>query len=286
MSIEPLKVQQTHSQSSLVTKERITILKTLPLTQRQQKRAPLHTTPTKYKRRDPLPKPLQQSKYPTNTSIAKMQSNTEEDLLDYNELEKYKEKNLDQHTSHSPVQTPPGLKSDEDSDEVGSDLGKGQDTNMDVEEGQEIEMDSTSTQQALVERKQKEFDILTSKLEENGWRLRCKVFEDPLQSNLAISMNASTRTLAEIMQLVPSEDAEQISEFRDKVYMPLHFLEKYLLPSMQLRKLIETSILYSLYHQTKMTRSSTQDNKLRSLIAHSDDEISTLVKDISELHEG
>ena len=157
-----------------------------------------------------------------------MQSNKEDDLLDYNDLEEFKDKGSVQNNSHSPTQTPPSLKSDEDSDEVDSDLEKGQDVNMDIEEGQEIEMDSTSTQQALVEHKQKEFDILSSKLEESGWRLRLKVFEDPLQSNLAISMNASTRTLAEILQLVPSEDAEQISEFRDKVYMPLHFLEKYL----------------------------------------------------------
>jgi hypothetical protein len=111
-------------------------------------------------------------------------------------------------------------------------------------------------------------------------------------------MNASTRTLAEILQFVPLEDAEQISEFQGTVYMSLHFLEKYLLPSMQLRKLIETedltpglqplpggpetAILYSLYHQTKMTKSSTQDNKLRSLVTHSDDETSLLVKDITE----
>jgi hypothetical protein len=39
---------------------------------------------------------------------------------------------------------------------------------------------------------------------------------------------------------VPLEDAEQISEFEDTVYMPLFFLEKYLLPTMQMRKLIET----------------------------------------------
>jgi hypothetical protein len=111
-------------------------------------------------------------------------------------------------------------------------------------------------------------------------------------------MNASTRTLAGILQFVPLEDAEQISEFRGTVYMPLHFLEKYLLPSMQLRKLIETedlapgsqplpggpetAILYSLYHQTKMTKSSTQDNKLRSLVTHSDEETSRLVKNITE----
>ncbi len=112
-------------------------------------------------------------------------------------------------------------------------------------------------------------------------------------------MNAPTRTLAEILQSVPLEDASQISEFQKTVYMPLHFLEKYLLPSMQLRKLIEeeqlttgdhplpggpeTAILYSLYHQTKTAMSSTQDNKLRSLVMHSDDETSSLVKDITEI---
>ncbi len=227
----------------------------------------------------------------TNTSVTKMQKYNVDDLIDYNEVEE-DNKSSGQYAkgessgqrktpspapdcaSHSPKQTPPSLRSDEDSDEVDSDLGKGQDTNMDIEEGQEIEMDSTSTQQAFVERKQKEFDTLTAKLEENGWRLRYKVFQDPLQSHLAISMNSSTRTLAEILQYVPVEDAEQISEFQGTVYMPLHFLEKYLLPSMQLRKLMEvesttsgsqplsggpeTAILYSLYHQTKMTRSSTQ----------------------------
>ncbi len=145
-----------------------------------------------------------------------MQNNTDDELIDYNELEEENVNGSGQHTSRSSVPTPPSLKSDEDSDEVDSDLEKGQDTNM----------DSTSTQQALVERRQKEFDILTSKLEENEWKLRLKVFEDPLQSNLAISMNASTRTLAEILQFVPPEDAEQISEFRGAVYMPLYFLEK------------------------------------------------------------
>ncbi len=147
-----------------------------------------------------------------------MQNSANDELVDYNELEEENVNGSGQHTSRSPVQTPLSLKSDEDSDEVDSDIGNGQDTNMNIEEGQEIEMNSTSTQQALVELKQKEFDILTSKLEENGWRLRLKVFEDPLKSNLAISMNASTRT---ILQFVPSEDAEQISEFRGAVYMPL-----------------------------------------------------------------
>ncbi len=98
---------------------------------------------------------------------------------------------------------------------------------------------------------------------------------------------------------MPLEDAEQISEFQETVYMPLYFLEKYLLPTMQMRKLIETedlnpsgsellpggpetATLYSLYQQTKQMRSSAQDNKLRSLVIHSDDETSQLVNDITE----
>jgi hypothetical protein len=166
-----------------------------------------------------------------------MQGKVEEDNLeDYNEDPEYANMgNAGQHPSHTPPQTPTIL-NNSDSEESDEDKD-------DSEEGQEIEMDTQSAQQALVEHRQKQFDILSTKLEENGWKFRLKVFADPLQSNLAMSMNASTRTLAEILQLVPLEDAEQISEFQGTVYMPLHFLEKHLLPSMQLRKLLETEDL-------------------------------------------
>ena len=120
-----------------------------------------------------------------------------------------------QHKSYTPHHTPTDLIS-EDEDEG----DKSDESRNDLEEGQEIEMDSSSTQQALIERKQREFDLLSARLEENGWKLRLKVFADPLQANLAISMNASTRTLAEILQLVPLEDAEQISELRLSPWHP------------------------------------------------------------------
>ncbi len=106
-----------------------------------------------------------------------MQNKADDELIDYNDLEEEKENGLGQHTSHSPVQTPPSLKTDDSEGEIDDE------DESDLEKGQEIEMDSSSTKQALVELRQKEFDILTSKLEENGWKLRLKVFEDPLQSN-------------------------------------------------------------------------------------------------------
>jgi hypothetical protein len=116
-------------------------------------------------------------------------------------------------------------------------------------------------------------------------------------------MIAPTKSLAEILQLVPIGDAEQISEFQGLVYIPMQFLEKYLLPTMQMRKLLETdnqsgdktptgneplpggpetAIMYSLYHQTTYTQATTLDNKLRSLVTHSDTDTSQLVKEITD----
>ncbi len=66
-----------------------------------------------------------------------------------------------------------------------------------------------------------------------------KVYADREQSYRTMSMTAPTKTLAEILQLVSLEDAEQISAFQGLVYMPEQFLEKHLLPTMQMRKLLE-----------------------------------------------
>ncbi len=117
-----------------------------------------------------------------------MQGKVDEDgLEDYNEHPEYaKMGNAGQHISHTPPQTPTILNN--------SDSEEGDEDRNDSEEGQEIEVDTQSAQQALVEQRQKQFDILSTKLEENGWKLRLKVFADPLQANLAMSMNASTRS--------------------------------------------------------------------------------------------
>jgi hypothetical protein len=100
-------------------------------------------------------------------------------------------------------------------------------------------MDTQSRELALIEQRQREFDTLTSRLTENGWRMRMKVYADREQSYRTMSMTAPTKTLAEILQLVSLEDAEQISAFQGLVYMPEQFLEKHLLPTMQMRKLLE-----------------------------------------------
>jgi hypothetical protein len=109
---------------------------------------------------------------------------------------------------------------------------------------------------------------LEEEMIEEGLRLRKLVCRDLVQSHKSISMQAATRSLAEILQLVPEEDARQVSQFQGLVYMPEHFLEKYLLPTLQLRRTLErededkneefdslpggpeTAVMYALFRHT------------------------------------
>jgi hypothetical protein len=69
-----------------------------------------------------------------------------------------------QPPSHTPPQTPTNLESEEDG--------------SDPEEGHEPEEDTRSAELARIERTQREFEALSSKLSENGWKMRMKVYGD------------------------------------------------------------------------------------------------------------
>ncbi len=176
-----------------------------------------------------------------------------EDLIDYNEdPELGGVLGSNQPIAHSPTQSPQSIASEEEDDK--------------------------SPELLRIEQAQREFEALSNKLAENGFKMRMKVYADPEQSYKYMTMKAPNRSLAEILQLVPFEDAAQISEFQGLVYMPEQFLEKYLLPTMQIRKLLETenmpdqgkqplpggpetAIMYSLYRQSTACKSTEMDNK-------------------------
>jgi hypothetical protein len=213
---------------------------------------------------------------------------SEDDLVDYNDPD-FDTK--EQPSSRTPVQTPQNLDSDSEGEEVQA--------KRDLEEGQKTDEDITAAELARRAKRIQEFETLSLRLSENGYKMRMKVWADPTQSFRPTPMTASTMTLAEILQTIPAEDAEQISEFQGLVYMPEQFMQKYLLPTMQIRKLLETesevargdqplpggpetAIMYALYHQAKTTQATMLDSKLRSLIAHSHTDTDKLVKDITE----
>jgi hypothetical protein len=148
------------------------------------------------------------------------QEGEDDDLVDYNEQDPDYEgiPGSNQPASHTPSQTPLNLESESENEKEDS---------SDLEEGQAQEEDDKSPELARIERAHREFEALSNKLSENGFKMRMKVYADPEQAYKYMPMTTPNRSLAEILQLVPLEDAEQISAFQGLVYMPEQFLEKY-----------------------------------------------------------
>jgi hypothetical protein len=106
--------------------------------------------------------------------------------------------------------------------------------NTDDQDMGAFQVNPESTEQTLSIRSDME-----EKMAEEGLKLRQLICRDAVQTHKPLSMQSSSRSLTEILQLIPEEDAGQVSEFQGQVYMPQHFLEKYLLPTMQLRKTLD-----------------------------------------------
>jgi hypothetical protein len=130
--------------------------------------------------------------------------------------------------------------------------------------------------------------------------MRQIINRDPVQAHRAISMKAATRSLEEMLELIPCEDAEQVSTFQGQVYMPESFLEKYLLPTMQIRKYLENeeetsesgptlpggietaAMMYSMFNQTNVAGDAESNRKLRALIAHAVEQTPQLIDQIGQ----
>jgi hypothetical protein len=143
-------------------------------------------------------------------------------------------------------------------------------------------------------------DALSEVLIENGFKLRQRISRDNVQTSTTVPMTAPTRSLVEVLSLIPREDAEQIGSYRGQIFMPQYFLEKFMLPTMQLKKILEeegdqppeewgfvpggpeTVMMYSIFRQSQSQEYSAQSGKLRALIAHSNEQTGDLVCQIRE----
>jgi hypothetical protein len=106
--------------------------------------------------------------------------------------------------------------------------------------------------------------------------------------------------VVEVLSLIPMEDAEQIGSYHGQVFMPQHFLEKFMLPTMQLKMILEekgdqpseewglipggpeTAMMYSIFRQSQVQENTAGSGKLRALIAHSNEQTGQLVCQIRE----
>jgi hypothetical protein len=60
-------------------------------------------------------------------------------------------------------------------------------------------------------------DALSEMLIENGYKLRQRISRDNVQTSITVPMTAPTRSLVDVLSLIPREDAEQIAAARGMV---------------------------------------------------------------------
>jgi hypothetical protein len=125
----------------------------------------------------------------------------EDDLVDYNEDDECVALH-GQPPSHTPVQTPQNLDSDNEGEEEQAKREE-EEAKRDLEKGRKADEDILARR----ENHHKEFEALSNRLSENGYKMRMKVWADSSQAFRPMPMTAPTKTLAEILQTIPLEDA-------------------------------------------------------------------------------
>jgi hypothetical protein len=212
----------------------------------------------------------------------------EEKVVDFNDYDENGNiveapQETEQENSHSPITSPMSLADDQDED-----MGEGQ------EQASETHSQLTLLKNTRLQLAQQQ-DSLANTLTENGFKLRQRISRDVVQAIIPVPMTVSTRQLVEVLSLIPREAAEQISLYHGQVFMPQHFLEKFMLPTMQLKKILEedwnqspedwdlvpggpeTVMMYAIFRQSQAQEYSAQSGKLRALITHSNEQTGDLV---------
>jgi hypothetical protein len=84
---------------------------------------------------------------------------------------------------------------------------------------------------------------LSEQLANEGKRLRIRLGQAKQETFDALTMVPSQRSLAQILSGLPLRETEGISQFEDKAYMPVPFLEKYVMPTKHLMSLVDSSMI-------------------------------------------
>jgi hypothetical protein len=150
-------------------------------------------------------------------------------------------------------------------------LKEDQDEDMGDSQEEKSETHSELTVTARARLQLAKQDALSDVLAENGFKLRQRISRDSVQAIIPVPMTALTRPLVEVLSLIPREDAEQIGLYHGQVFMPQHFLEKFMLPTMQLKKILDPRITLETF--VSQLRDVVQLPSARAMYAMTDEDI-------------
>ena len=144
---------------------------------------------------------------------------------------------------------------------------------------------------------------LREKLAQNGFALRTMLMDEQIPAHYVSPMSTEDEMSVEDMLLeIPEEDLQSVAIVQGRMYMPLPFARKYILPTLRVHKAlsavkdgnlpggIDTAILYSIFDQSIIdfagtaSDQTTDDSAIRAVMAYATDD--TTVKLIPRMKQG
>ena len=81
--------------------------------------------------------------------------------------------------------------------------------------------------------------ILRDALAENGFALRNVLLSEPIVNHYASPLAMEEMSVEDIMSEIPTEDLLHVGTIQDRIIMPASFAQKYILPTVKVRKALK-----------------------------------------------
>ena len=142
--------------------------------------------------------------------------------------------------------------------------------------------------------------ILRDALAENGFALRNVLLSEPIINHYASPLAMEEMSVEDIMSEIPTEDLLHVGAIQDRIIMPASFAQKYILPTVKVRKAlklhadnnlpggVETAMLFAIFDQSVMdlnrpvSENLAENAALRAMVSYTGDDSAHLFSLLKE----
>ena len=142
--------------------------------------------------------------------------------------------------------------------------------------------------------------ILRDALVENGFALRNVLLSEPVINHYASPLAMEEMSVEDIMSEIPTEDLLHVGAIQDRIIMPASFAQKYILPTVKVRKAlklhadnnlpggVETAMLFAIFDQSVMdlnrpvSENLAENAALRAMVSYTGDDSAHLFSLLKE----
>jgi hypothetical protein len=159
-----------------------------------------------------------------------------------------------------------------------------------VEDGKELADYSEEADEIRAREREAKRKSLREQIATTGQGMRRMLVSEPIKSYFASPLEMEGMSIEDIMREIPPEDLKYVGSVEDRVYMPVSFVQKWVLPTIRVEKALkesqdgklpggmEPAFLASIFDQSVMdfnnpVSTNLADNRaLRSMVMHTKDD--------------